>query len=174
MSMMSSPPNSAPRNNQANSARLRGARSTRRAGGVQDSGNMLGEDIYTGFRNRDRSIEDVNRGPLRRGIPRQDESVEAQNFARILFGPGALQGRGGSGYQGLNTENMQDAARAMALQSRMQMTEEPRVRDMPNMTTEETALYNRPADDINDAFFGPDRERFDIIEFIMGLIGRGK
>ena len=33
---------------------------------------------------------------------------------------------------------------------------------------------NKPAMDINDAFFGPDRKRFDIVEFIMGLIGGGK
>ena len=31
---------------------------------------------------------------------------------------------------------------------------------------------NRPAMDINDAFFGPDRERFDVVEFLMGLMGR--
>ncbi len=31
---------------------------------------------------------------------------------------------------------------------------------------------NRPAPDINDAFFGPDRERFDVVEFLMGLMGR--
>jgi len=30
---------------------------------------------------------------------------------------------------------------------------------------------NRPAMDINDAFFGPDRKRFDIVEFITNLIG---
>jgi hypothetical protein len=106
------------------------------------------------------------------GIPRQDEGLEAQNFANILFGPGALQARGGSGYQGLNTDNMRDAARVMAIQSRMQMPEEPRVRDMPDMSVEEMAPYNRPADNINDAFFGPDRERFDVIEFLMGLMGR--
>lgn len=110
----------------------------------------------------------------RNRFPRQDESLEAVNFARILFGPGALQGRGGSGYQGLDTETMKEAARAMALRSRMQMPEEPRVRDMPNMTLEEMQPYNRPADDINDAFFGPDRKRFDIIEFLMNLTGRGR
>lgn len=33
---------------------------------------------------------------------------------------------------------------------------------------------NRPAMDINDAFFGPDRKRFDIVEFITNLIGGGK
>jgi hypothetical protein len=31
---------------------------------------------------------------------------------------------------------------------------------------------NRPAMDINDAFFGPDRKRFDVVEFLMGLMGR--
>jgi len=31
---------------------------------------------------------------------------------------------------------------------------------------------NRPAPDINDAFFGPDRKRFDVVEFLMGLMGR--
>ena len=30
---------------------------------------------------------------------------------------------------------------------------------------------NKPAMDINDAFFGPDRKRFDIVEFITNLIG---
>ena len=50
----------------------------------------------------------------------------------------------------------------------------PTVRDMPGMTTEEMEPYNRPADDINDAFFGPNRERFDIIEFLMNLTGRGR
>ena len=33
---------------------------------------------------------------------------------------------------------------------------------------------NKPAMDINDAFFGPDRKRFDIVEFITNLIGGGK
>ena len=40
------------------------------------------------------------------------------------------------------------------------------------ISQEEIDMYNRPAMDINDAFFGPDRERFDIIEFLMGLMGR--
>jgi hypothetical protein len=33
---------------------------------------------------------------------------------------------------------------------------------------------NKPAMDINDAFFGPDRKRFDIVEFITSLIGGGR
>lgn len=168
------------------SARLRGARSNRpsagprmalRAGGTQDSGAMADEptELINSLRSRGRAqspMLDLPPRPGTRRLPRQDESPEAQNFARILFGPGALQARGGSGYQGLDTETMKEAARAMALRSRMQMLEEPRVRDMPNMTLEEMQPYNRPAPDINDAFFGPDRKRFDIVEFLMNLRGR--
>lgn len=33
---------------------------------------------------------------------------------------------------------------------------------------------NQPAMDINDAFFGPDRERFDIVEFITNLLRGGR
>jgi len=162
-------------------------RMTRKAGGVQDSGagqkpGALTARGGTGYRAPIPSPRQMPRADYTRltelppriaprgSIRRQDESPEAQNFANILFGPGALQARGGSGYQGLDTENMKDAARAMAIQSRMQMPEEPRVRDMPNMSVEEMAPYNRPADDINDAFFGPDRKPFqwtDIIDFLM-------
>jgi hypothetical protein len=165
---------------------------TRKAGGVQDSGagqkpGALTARGGTGYRAPIPSPQQmpktyrparaelpprIARELPRNRFPRQDEGPEAQNFANILFGPGALQARGGSGYQGLDTENMKDAARAMAIQSRMQMPEEPRVRDMPNMSVEEMAPYNRPADDINDAFFGPDRKRFDVVEFLMGLMGR--
>ena len=49
--------------------------------------------------------------------------------------------------------------------------QEPTFSDIPNMTPEQIAPYNKPAMDINDAFFGPDRKRFDIVEFIMNLIG---
>ena len=40
------------------------------------------------------------------------------------------------------------------------------------ISQEEIDMYNRPAMDINDAFFGPDRKRFDVVEFLMGLMGR--
>lgn len=170
----------------------RSARMTRRAGGVQDSGagqrpGALTARGGTGYTAPIPSPQQMPRADYtrltelppriarelpRNRFPRQDEGLEAQNFANILFGPGALQARGGSGYQGLDTGNMRDAARAMAIQSRMQMPEEPRVRDMPDMSVEEMAPYNRPADDINDAFFGPDRKRFDVVEFLMGLMGR--
>ena len=169
-------------------------RMTRRAGGVQDSGQGAREpQPYrgpsgagaltarggTGYnapipspRQRSSSNEMLDIPPRPSRFPRQDESPRAQNFARILFGPGALQSRGGSGYQGLDTDAMKNAAWAMALQSAL--SEEPRVRDMPGMTTEEMAPYNRPADDINDAFFGPNRERFDIIDFLMNRPPGGK
>jgi hypothetical protein len=164
-------------------------RMTSKAGGTQDSGagqrpGALTARGGTGYTAPIPSPRQMPRTPRSRtltesppriasgDIPRQDEGPEAQNFANILFGPGALQARGGSGYQGLDTRNMRDAARVMAIQSRMQMPEEPRVRDMPDMSVEEMAPYNRPADDINDAFFGPNRERFDVIEFLMGLMGR--
>ena len=52
----------------------------------------------------------------------------------------------------------------------------PRVRDMPDMTPEEMAPYNRPADDINDVFFGPNRQTPQIpgLEWLMNLTGRGR
>ena len=158
----------------------------RRAGGVQDSGQgarpgALTARGGTGYnapipspRQRSFSNEMLDIPPRPSRFPRQDESPRAQNFARILFGPGALQSRGGSGYQGLDTDAMKDAAWAMALQSAL--SEEPRVRDMPGMTTEEMAPYNRPADDINDVFFGPNRQTPQIpgLEWLMNLTGRGR
>lgn len=176
MFMISSGPDRTPRNNRKESASLRGARSASKRGrrpleyidGPQPE--MLRELPRIRGLQPQPQPEMLRELPRNR-FPRQDESAEAVNFARILFGPGALQGRGGSGYQGLDTETMKEAARAMAIQSRMQMPEEPRVRDMPNMTLEEMEPYNRPAPDINDVFFGPDRKRFDIVEFITNLIG---
>jgi hypothetical protein len=59
-------------------------------------------------------------------------------------------------------------ARIRAYMSRMQ---EPGMSDVPGMTPEEIAPYNQPAMDINDVFFGPNRKRFDIVEFIANLVG---
>jgi hypothetical protein len=105
-----------------------------------------------------------------------DEGAEANNFARILFGPGALQGRGGSGYPGLDTENMMDAARAAALQSRLFDAGTPappinrRMSDVPNMTQDEIDMYNQPQMDINDAFFGPETRGMTLIDMIIKAI----
>ena len=112
----------------------------------------------------------------RNPIPRMDEGAEANNFARILFGPGALQGRGGSGYPGLDTENMMDAARAAALQSRLFDAGTPappinrRMSDVPNMTQDEIDMYNQPQMDINDAFFGPETRGMTLIDMIIKAI----
>jgi hypothetical protein len=49
--------------------------------------------------------------------------------------------------------------------------QEPTFSDIPNMTPEQIAPYNKPAMDINDAFFGPDRKRLDIVEMLSNLFG---
>jgi len=49
--------------------------------------------------------------------------------------------------------------------------QEPTFSDIPNMTPKQIAPYNKPAMDINDAFFGPDRKRLDIVEMLSNLFG---
>lgn len=185
MSMVSSGPDRTPRNDRAGSARLRGARSTRKAGGTQDSGqgsvskeeskNRLGEArrlmpprgsmdetisraITTPPRAARRALRNIQipYGPANEfggNIPSPRQSYEMPAPLPRSFDPGT-------------------DALLRSYMSRMEAPEEPRVRDMPNMSLEEMAPYNRPADDINDAFFGPDRKRFDVVEFLMGLMGR--
>jgi len=62
-------------------------------------------------------------------------------------------------------------ARERALMTRPEMApmlpDEPRMSDIPNMTTEELMQYNKPAMDINDAVFGD----VDPAEFIRRLLG---
>jgi hypothetical protein len=64
-------------------------------------------------------------------------------------------------------------ARERALMGRPEMApmlpQEPRISDIPNMSTEEIAPYNRPAPDINDAFFGD----FNFIDYLRNF-GRGR
>ena len=52
--------------------------------------------------------------------------------------------------------------------------QEPTFSDIPNMTPEQIAPYNKPAMDINDAFFGPDRKPFqwtDVVDFLTKFSG---
>lgn len=168
----------------------RRARMTSRAGGTQDSGagskpgalTAMGGTGYTAPipspRQRERNSATDMATPFagRNAIPRMDEGAEATNFARILFGPGALQGRGGSGYPGLDAGNMMNAARAAALQSRLFDAGTPappinrRMSDVPNMTQDEIDMYNKPGMDINDAFFGPGNgERFNVMDWLRGF-----
>jgi len=49
--------------------------------------------------------------------------------------------------------------------------QEPTFSDISNMTPKQIAPYNKPAMDINDAFFGPDRKRLDIVEMLSNLFG---
>lgn len=168
----------------------RRARMTSRAGGTQDSGagskpgalTAMGGTGYTAPIPSPQQMPRTSAQPRMSGelprnrFPRQDEGPEAQNFARILFGPGALQGRGGSGYQGLDAGNMMNAARAAALQSRLFDAGTPappinrRMSDVPNMTQDEIDMYNKPDMDINDAFFGPGNgDRFNVMDWLRGF-----
>jgi hypothetical protein len=65
------------------------------------------------------------------------------------------------------------AAQLQAMMDAMQMrTPDGMQSDMGSTVPGEG--MNRPAMDINDAVFGPDRKRFDIVEFITNLIGGGR
>ena len=176
----------------------RRARMTSRAGGTQDSGagQKPGALTARGGMGYTAPIPSPRQMPradytrltelpprIARELPRNrsnPESLEEINSARIFFGPGALASRGGSGYQGANRDSRREAARMAALQSVLfdqgtpmrPISSQPRMSDVPNMSQEEIDMYNRPAMDINDAFFGPDRKRFDVVEFLMGLMGR--
>lgn len=46
--------------------------------------------------------------------------------------------------------------------------QEPTFSDIPNMTTEQIAPYNKPADDINDAFFGGTNPFDMIMKYLKG------
>jgi len=72
-------------------------------------------------------------------------------------------------------ENM-ERERAITLRALMERLEpsSSQMSDVPNMSPDEIAQYNRPAMDASDAFFGPDRKRFDIVEFITNLISGGR
>lgn len=90
----------------------------------------------------------------------------------------ALRARGGMGFKlpipapDLGYPATPMGPRGKAIMSRL----EPEVEDVSEMDEDEfrryNEMYNKPQMDINDAFFGPDRQPFDIIEFITNLIGR--
>ena len=79
-----------------------------------------------------------------------------------------LRGRAKGGRIPSPKQMTPEQARAKSIKKRM---DRPTMDDIPELTPQEMQQYNRPAMDINDAFFGPDRKRFDIVEFLMGLTG---
>lgn len=105
--------------------------------------------------------------------------------------PGVAQSRPGDGGPGFKTrfggnipspqQMTPEQARIRALMEQLQMagfsgeppnqTRTPQGRrfsDIPNMTTEEIAPYNKPADDINDAFFGGTNPFDMIMKYLRG------
>lgn len=189
MSMISGNKESRGERDRRESTRLRGARSASRRK------DRSSEDIYSGLRDRDRSSEDMPD----LGLQQSDDRRTKQRLQRLneAFSKGGFSinetpsrfggtipsprqsydvpGRRPAG-EGSDRMERERVATLRSLLGQLEMPSPPmpRVRDMPNMTTEEMEPYNRPAPDINDAFFGPDRERFDIIEFLMNLTGRGR
>jgi hypothetical protein len=79
-----------------------------------------------------------------------------------------LRGRAKGGRIPSPKQMTPEQARSKSIQKRMGR---PTMDDIPELTPQEMEQYNRPAMDINDAFFGPDRKRFDIVEFLMSLTG---
>lgn len=166
------------------STRLRGARSASRRK------DRSSEDIADlGLRDRDRSNEDMPDLGLRnkQRLQKLNEALSKSGLYRNETPPrfggtipspqqrGSMPSRRPAMEGGDRMERERVATlRSLLGQLEMPSPPMPTVRDMPGMTTEEMEPYNRPAGDINDAFFGPDRERFDIIEFLMNLTNRGR
>jgi len=69
-------------------------------------------------------------------------------------------------------DNM-SAAQLQAMMDAMQMRSPQEMQPDMGSTVPGEGM-NRPAPDINDAVFGPDRERFDIVEFITNLLRGGR
>jgi|DEB0MinimDraft_10_1074344.scaffolds.fasta_scaffold17106_2 hypothetical protein len=84
-----------------------------------------------------------------------------------------LRGRAKGGRIPSPKQMTPEQARSMSIKKRM-TNNRPTMDDIPELTPQEMQEYNRPAMDINDAFFGPDRKRFDVVEFLTALMGGGK
>jgi len=88
--------------------------------------------------------------------------------------PGALTAKGGMGYTAPIPSPQQMTlaeARERALMGRPEMApmlpQEPTMQDVPGMTPEQIAPFNRPAPNLNDAVFGD----VNPAEFIRRLLG---
>ena len=140
----------------------RRARMTSRAGGTQDSGE--GE--------KELPVDELPRNVF----PQIDEfpRIRPRGFGGSIPSPRqsyeTLSRRPAA--EGGDRMERERIAQLRSLLGQMQMPVPP----MPGMSDMGSTVpgegMNRPAPDINDAFFGPDRKRFDVVEFLMGLMGR--
>ena len=185
MSMISSDPDRTPRNDRRGSASLRGARNSSRRGRrpLEYIDGPPPEMLRELPRNLSLQQSDDRRTKQR--LQRLNEAFSKGGFSvnetPSRFGgtiPSPRQsydvpGRRPAG-EGSDRMERERVATLRALLGQMQMPTPPMptMRDVPDMTPEEIAPYNQPAMDINDVFFGPDRKRFDVVEFLMGLMGR--
>lgn len=142
-----------------------GPRMTRRAGGTQDSGQGAREPI-----------EFINSLRNRRGSEAANKLLSKPRFGGTIPSPqqrDSMPSRRPAMEGGDRMERERVATlRSLLGQLEMPTPPMPTMRDVPDMSPEEIAPYNQPAMDINDVFFGPDRKRFDIVEFLMNLRGR--
>lgn len=177
----------------------RRARMTSRAGGTQDSGgnDSMYEEGETYINPATGREEIFLMGELRPKYPMGKSSISEQpqrlqklneGFAKSgLFANEIPPRFGGNipsprqsyempsrrpGAAGGDRMERERVAQLRSLLGQMQMPVPP----MPGMSDMGSTVpgegMNRPAPDINDAFFGPDRKRFDVVEFLMGLMGR--
>ena len=166
MSMISGNEESRGERDRRESTRLRGARSASRRK------DRSSEDIYNGLRDRDRSSEDMSRLALQL---REEQATQKFNDALAKSGlytneiPPRFGGTIPSPRQSYDEPSRRPSSaggqRDALIRAYMARSENP---EMGSTVPGEG--MNRPAPDINDAFFGPDRKPFqwtDIIDFLM-------